>query len=151
MRSKKIFSRATAPHGIVLVGGCFDLIHYGHIVFLNKARSYGTRLVVALESDENVRRLKGANRPIHSQIQRKDMLKALSCVDEVIDLPVMKTDEEYGRLVARVRPAVIAVTGGDPLVEKKRKHAGSVGARLIVIPKVHTPSTSQLAKLLELD
>lgn len=136
---------------VVLVGGCFDLIHYGHIAFLKKAKSYGSRLVVALESDENVKRLKGVNRPIHSQTQRKEMLEALSCVDEVISLPLMRTDEEYAHLVTRVKPAVIAVTEGDPLAEKKQRHAASVGARLIVIPKIHTPSSSQLAKLLGLE
>jgi rfaE bifunctional protein nucleotidyltransferase chain/domain len=150
-RNEKIISRAQAPNRTVLVGGCFDLIHYGHIVFLTKAKSYGSRLVVALESDENVRKLKGANRPIHSQIQRKHMLEALSCVDKVIELPPLHADTEYFAFVKKIMPQVIAVTEGDPIEDKKRKQAVAVGARLVVIPKVHTPSTSQLAKLLELD
>src|SRR3989344_2564471 len=94
----------------VLVGGCFDLLHYGHIVFLNEAKKHGDSLVVALESDENVRRLKGEHRPIHTQKERKTMLEALSAVDEVIPLPPMTTDREYADLVTRLRPHVIVVT-----------------------------------------
>ncbi len=135
----------------VLVGGCFDLLHYGHIVFLQKAKQEGEHLVVALESDENVRHMKGAARPIHTQQQRKEMLEALSIVDEVIALPPMRNDAEYTKLVEKVGPQVIAITQGDPIETKKRKQAESVGAILVVIPKIHTPSTSQLAKLLDLE
>lgn len=136
---------------VVLVGGCFDLLHYGHIAFLKQAKSCGDWLVVALESDENVRRLKGESRPIHTQVQRKEMLEAILFVDEVISLPPMNTDEEYAKLVSQIKPAVIAVTDGDPVVDKKRHHAETVGATLVTIPKIHTPSTSQLAKLLGLE
>lgn len=135
----------------VLVGGCFDLIHYGHTQFLTAARSQGDALVVALESDKNVRKMKGATRPIHTQEQRKSMLLSLTCVNEVITLPPMHTDAEYRELVTRVAPSVIAITEGDPMEEKKRDHATAIGATIAVIPKIHTPSTSQLAKLLELE
>lgn len=135
----------------VLVGGCFDLIHFGHISFLTSAKSLGDHLIVALESDENVMRSKGASRPIHSQLQRKKMLETLRCVDEVIELPLMETDEDYASLVTKIKPDVIAITDGDPVEDKKRAHAESVGATLTVIAKIHTPSTSQLAKLLELE
>ncbi len=136
---------------IVLVGGCFDLLHFGHTEFLRQAKALGDWLVVALESDENVRRLKGESRPIHTQEQRKALLTSLSFVDEVIMLPPMNTDEEYGRLVQKVSPHVLAVTEDDPVIDKKQTHAALVGARVIVIPKIHTPSTSQLAKLLGLE
>ncbi len=135
----------------VLVGGCFDFIHYGHIVFLQKAKKYGYHLIVALESDENVRRVKGDSRPIHSQKQRKAMLETLKVVDEIISLPPMTNDQEYANLVGNVHPDVIAVTEGDSIIDKKRQQAEAIGAKLVVIPKVHTPSTSQLAKLLGLE
>lgn len=135
----------------VLVGGCFDLLHFGHTEFLRQAKAHGDYLIVALESDENVKKLKGENRPIHSQEKRKKMLEALSDVDEVISLPPLSTDEEYAALVIKLQPAVLAVTEGDPVLEKKKIHAESVGAKLIIIPKIPTPSTSQLAKLLELE
>lgn len=135
----------------VLVGGCFDLLHFGHISFLKQAKALGDQLIVALESDENAARMKGPTRPIHSQKQRKEMLLALSCVDEVILLPPMNTDQDYLNLVKTVAPSVIAITQGDPIKEKKQQHAQQVNATLVEIPKVHTPSTSQLAKLLELE
>lgn len=136
---------------IVLVGGCFDFIHYGHISFLKQAKAHGDVLVVALESDENVRRVKGDTRPIHAQRERKEMLETLSCVDEVIELPPMKTDTEYYNFIKKVHPDVIAVTEGDQILTKKQEQAALVGATLVIIPKIHTPSTSQLAKLLELE
>lgn len=136
---------------IVLVGGCFDLLHYGHIAFLKKAKALGDYLVVALESDENVKRMKGKNRPIHSQKQRKEMLEALSCVDEVISLKPMRTDKEYFKFVTENKPDVIAATENDLIIEKKRLQAKKVGARLVVIPRISTPSTSQLVRLLGLE
>ena len=111
----------------------------------------GDYLIVALESDENVRRMKGENRPLHSQLQRRVMLEALSFVDEVIPLPPMKSDQEYRELVLNVHPQVIAITEGDTIRQKKEAFAGEVGATVVVIPKIHTPSTSQLAKLLGLE
>lgn len=135
----------------VLVGGCFDLLHFGHISFLKQAKAHGNHLVVALESDENVRRMKGDNRPIHGQEQRKEMLEALTFVDEVLALPPMSTDKAYDDLVNNLKPQVIATTEGDPILDKKRQQAETIGAELVVIPKIHTPSTSQLAKLLELE
>jgi rfaE bifunctional protein nucleotidyltransferase chain/domain len=135
----------------VLVGGCFDLLHFGHIKFLKEAKKAGDYLVVALESDESVRRMKGEARPIHTQEQRKAMLESLHVVDEVISLPPLDTDEDYAKLVTDVHPAVIAITEGDPMEDKKRAHARLVGAEVVIIPKVHTPSTSQLAKLLGLE
>lgn len=107
--------------------------------------------MVALESDENVRRTKGETRPIHTQEQRKAMLESLTCVDEVIMLPPTQGDRDYYELVRKVKPSIIAITEGDRRKVKKHEQASEVGARLVEIPKVHTPSTSQLAKLLELE
>ncbi len=136
---------------IILVGGCFDLLHFGHISFLKRARSLGDYLIVALESDENVRRMKGDARPIHTQAQRKEMIESLSCVDEVITLPPMHGYPDYLELVKKIKPAVIAVTEGDHAKIKKGQQAKEIGAQLIEIPKIHTPSTSQLVKLLGLE
>lgn len=136
---------------IVLVGGCFDLLHFGHISFLKQAKALGDWFVVALESDENVTRKKGDTRPIHTQAQRKEMLEALSCVDEVVALPPMRGYQSYYEMVQKIKPAVIAVTTGDADVAKKTQQAKEVGATIVEIPKIHTPSTSQLAKLLGLE
>lgn len=146
-----ILKRSVMTKKVVLVGGCFDLLHYGHISFLKQAKSSGDYLVVALESDENVRRMKGDTRPIHIQKERKEMLEALSFVDEVIALPPMRGDRDYYEFVRAMRPAVIALTEGDPQKVKKSEQAHEIGATIIEIPKIHTPSTSQLAKLLGLE
>ena len=133
---------------IVLVGGCFDLLHFGHISFLKQAKNLGNYLIVALESDEKVKLMKGNSRPIHTQTQRKEMLEALECVDEVVSLPSIPN---YEMLVQHIHPSIVAMTEGDTAKEKKRAQAQKVNATLVEIPKIHTPSTSQLAKLLELE
>jgi len=135
----------------VLVGGVFDILHYGHIHFLKEAKKQGDFLIVAIESDANIKRLKGPGRPIHSQAQRKEILEALSFVDEVIVLKEKMTDKDYQDLVARVRPLIIATTAGDPILAKKQAQAKSVGARLIQIPKLNVASTTKIAKLLGLE
>lgn len=135
----------------VLVGGCFDLIHYGHIEFLRQAKTYGDHLIVLLESDERTKRLKGNNRPFHTQAQRKIMLEAIRYVDEVIPLPDMKSDQEYLDVVRKIKPSVIAFTEGDPILDKKIKQTEEIGARAIIISNIQTHSTTQLAKLLDLE
>ncbi len=135
----------------VLVGGCFDILHFGHISFLTQAKALGDHLIVALESDETVRKLKNENRPIHTQAQRKQMLETLGVVDEVISLPPTRGDRDYYELVRTIKPSVIAITEGDPHKVKKMEQANEIGAQLVIIPKIHTPSTSQLAKLLGLE
>jgi FAD synthetase len=134
----------------VLVGGCFDILHYGHICFLKEAKKKGNHLVIALESDENTKRLKGPRRPIHNQKQRRKILESLNFVDEVISLPLMKNDEDYKKLVMKIKPAVIAVTKGDGMRDKKEKYASLVGARFIEIKKTPSFSSTELAKLMNL-
>lgn len=141
----------TNKGGVVLVGGVFDILHYGHIQFLKKAKSFGSYLIVALESDKNVKKLKGRSRPIHNQNQRREMLESLHFVDRVIILKDEMKDKDYQKLVKIISPQVIAVTNGDPIIEKKRKQAEGIGAELIEIPKIKSPSTSQIAKLLKLE
>lgn len=135
----------------MLVGGVFDILHYGHIHFLKKAASFGDRLIVALESDKNVKKLKGKTRPIHPQNQRREMLESLTFVDEVIILGNDMKDADYDLFVQKVRPNIIAVTKGDPVLTKKLNQARRVGARLIEIPKIKGISTTQIARLLEIE
>jgi D-beta-D-heptose 7-phosphate kinase / D-beta-D-heptose 1-phosphate adenosyltransferase len=92
----------------VFTNGCFDVLHAGHVRYLQQARALGDVLVVGLNSDESVQRLKGRGRPVNPQDDRCTVLAALACVDHVVvfgeDTPV--------RLVARLRPEVY-VKGGD--------------------------------------
>lgn len=136
---------------VVLVGGCFDVLHYGHILFLQAAKEKGTYLIVALEADDNVKKRKGPQRPIHTQVQRKKLLESISFVDEVRMLPFMQHDSDYEALVKEINPAIIALTEGDPYLLNKKKQAAAIQAEIFVVPKVHTPSTSQLAKLIGLE
>jgi FAD synthetase len=135
----------------VLVGGCFDILHYGHICFLKEAKKKGDYLTVALESDENTKRLKGPGRPIHSQKRRREILESLNFVDEVIELPEMKSDEDYKKLVMKIKPSVIAITKGDVMKKKKEKYALEIGAKLIEIKKTPGFSSTKLARLMNFE
>ena len=106
---------------------------------------------MALESDKNIKRLKGEKRPIHGQNQRREMLESLHFVDQVIILADEMKDRDYQKLVETVRPEIIAITEGDPVVTKKQKQAESIGAKLVEIAKIDSPSTSQIAKLLKIE
>lgn len=134
----------------VLVGGCFDILHIGHVKFLQEAKKHGT-LIVALESDETLTNHKGHLRPIHQQIERAEVLAELKSVDFVLLLPHFTSDKQYQELTNVVQPNIIALTEGDRLYNTKETQAKSVGANILVIPKINTPSTTQLAKLLALE
>lgn len=134
----------------VLAGGCFDILHLGHVRFLKAAKTHGT-VIVALESDENLKRYKGLNRPIHKQAERAEILATLETVDYVLLLPPFSNDWDYYKLTTAVSPQIICVTAGDPLLKNKTAQAKDVGAKIVVIPKIASPSTSQLIKLLNLE
>jgi D-beta-D-heptose 7-phosphate kinase/D-beta-D-heptose 1-phosphate adenosyltransferase len=93
---------------VIMSNGCFDLLHTGHITYLQQARKLGDRLVIAVNSDESVKLLKGKARPINNLQNRMSMLAALECVDWVVPF----TEETPERLYCRVLPDVI-VKGGD--------------------------------------
>lgn len=93
---------------IVFTNGCFDLLHIGHVRSLAEARELGDRLVVGVNTDASVRRLKGPDRPIVPALQRAEMLAALSCVDWV----VLFRENTPLRLIEALRPDVLA-KGGD--------------------------------------
>lgn len=101
---------ASKAHGerVIMTNGCFDLLHAGHVTYLEQAKALGDRLVVAVNSDASVRQLKGDSRPINSVQQRMTVLAALACVDWVVEF----TEETPERLYCRLLPNVI-VKGGD--------------------------------------
>lgn len=130
-------SKKTRNQGktVVLVGGCFDIIHPGHITFLTEAKKQGDYLFVALENDKNVKRLKGKSRPINQEQKRAEVLAALDAVDYVFILPSFTTEYEYHRMTKNVLPHVIAITEGDPNEQEKQKQAETVGAVVRVVTK----------------
>lgn len=116
---------------IVLVGGCFDILHFGHIQFLKKAKETGDYLIIALEPDERI--FQKNRNPIHTQEERAENLLALESVDSVIKLPLLHGFEEYNNLVQLLKPHIIAVTAGDPQLANKQKQAKSCGAECIIV------------------
>lgn len=136
---------------IVLVGGCFDILHVGHIRFLKEAKKCGYFLFVLLESDETVTRLKGNNRPYFTQKDRAEVLSSIKYVDYVVLMTPLNSDEEYIRLSLLIHPEVIAVTANDPLLTKKQNQAEMVNGKIKTIPFLKTYSSSKLAKLLGID
>lgn len=147
---KQLSSIRAQNKPVVLVGGCFDILHFGHVKFLENAKKHGT-VIVMLESDENVIRRKGINRPIHKQTQRAHVLAALESVDHVLLLPEITDHETYRRLVEQIRPDIVAVTEGDAYIERKREQLKPFGGKIVEIKHEPTPSTTQLLKLLQLE
>ena len=96
-----------------MTNGCFDLLHKGHVTYLNEARKLGDRLIVALNSDESVQRLKGSNRPIMDQDSRATVLASLSAVDWVI----VFDDDTPEALISELLPDIL-VKGSDYTVEQ---------------------------------
>ncbi|MBI2027347.1 MAG: D-glycero-beta-D-manno-heptose 1-phosphate adenylyltransferase [Deltaproteobacteria bacterium] len=93
---------------VVFTNGCFDLIHIGHIRYLNEAKNLGSTLIVGLNSDKSVTKLKGSSRPLISHSHRAETLAALSCVDFIT---IFDEDTPYG-LIKDLRPNIL-VKGGD--------------------------------------
>lgn len=120
---------------IILAGGCFDIIHAGHIEYLKKSKALDGILLVLLESDATIKKLKGKNRPVYSQEKRAVTLANLGMVDYIICLPPLKKDSDYDALVKKIKPDIIAVTEGDSLVYKKQQQAGMVSGKVVFVTK----------------
>ncbi|MTD53390.1 PfkB family carbohydrate kinase [Amycolatopsis pithecellobii] len=138
----ELASRVRGSGGrLVATGGCFDLVHPGHLTLLRRARELGDALVVCLNSDDSVRRLKGEGRPIVPAADRARLLAELSCVDAVLTFD----ETSPARLLDRLRPDVW-VKGGDyteaelPESEVVRRHGGEI----VLVPAVPGYSTTRL-------
>jgi len=98
---------------IVFTNGCFDIIHPGHVDFLERARALGSKLIVGINSDASVRAIKGSDRPIQGQEERRAVLAGLRSVDEVVIFEEPTPEE----LIKHIKPDVL-VKGGDWAVDK---------------------------------
>ena len=98
----------TAGRRVVVTNGCFDLLHVGHVRFLQEARGLGDALVVGLNGDNSVRELKGAGRPVNPEADRAEVLAALGCVDAVVVFP----EKRATRFLETAQPDIY-VKGGD--------------------------------------
>lgn len=145
-KQKQIFENKKT----VLVGGCFDLIHFGHLKFLEAAKDQGDYLIVALESDEFIKTNK-RKLQVHHQHERAEILASLNMVDLIILLPFFQTNEDYFELVKTVSPSIIAVTAGDNQIENKIKQAKLIGAKVReVVTNLKNFSTRNIAKIFNL-
>ncbi len=133
---------------IVFTNGCFDLLHPGHIHLLHKAKELGRRLVVGLNSDASVTRLKGPNRPILSEQDRGCILGALDCVDMV----VLFEDDTPQRLISALKPDILA-KGADYRPEQVvgREIVESYGGSVKLIELLQGYSSTRLARMLKAD
>ncbi|MBM6622175.1 bifunctional heptose 7-phosphate kinase/heptose 1-phosphate adenyltransferase [Micrococcaceae bacterium RIT802] len=142
----EVVERVRAAGGtVVATGGCFDLLHAGHARTLQAARDLGDCLVVLLNSDESVRRLKGVDRPIISARDRTELLAALGCVDAVL----LFDEDTPHRALERIRPD-IWVKGGD-YEARSLPEAGLIaswGGRCVTVPYQVARSTTSLAAAL---
>ena len=130
---------------IVFTNGCFDVLHFGHVSYLAEAKELGDKLVIGLNSDASVRRLKGETRPINGQMERAILLAALSFVDAV----VIFDEDTPEKLIKEVRPDCL-VKGGDYTFETivGAEFVSSYGGNVITIPLVENFSSSLIIKRL---
>ncbi len=127
---------------VVLTNGVFDILHVGHVRYLQAARALGDALFVGLNGDASARALKGPGRPLVPQVERAEILCALSCVEHVIIF-----DEPTAEVVVEVLRPDIYVKGGDyrdakPLPEARV--ATRCGARIVILPYTPGRSTTQM-------
>ena len=135
-----------AGEKIVFTNGCFDILHAGHVRYLEKARSFGDCLVLGLNTDASVRGNKGSSRPINSELDRAEVVGALKSVDYVV-LFGEKTAET---IIAKVRPDVY-VKGGDYTLETlpEAKIVQNYGGRVEFVQMVAGRSTTNVIKKIE--
>lgn len=128
---------------LVFTNGVFDLLHVGHIRYLEQARTFGDRLVVAINSDRSVRELKGESRPIINEAERAEVLAALRSIDYV----TIFDDTSPRTLVGMLLPDLL-VKGGDYGLEEihGREEVESAGGQVISLPFVAGISTSSIVE-----
>jgi D-beta-D-heptose 7-phosphate kinase/D-beta-D-heptose 1-phosphate adenosyltransferase len=128
---------------LVFTNGCFDLLHVGHVRYLQAARALGDALLVAINGDESVRALKGEGRPLNRAEDRAEVIAALECVDHVVIFPAIRATQ----LLEKVRPAIY-VKGGDytkdNLHAEERAELERIGSEIRILPFEAGYSTSVL-------
>jgi rfaE bifunctional protein nucleotidyltransferase chain/domain len=137
-RLKNILQRSDAKR-VVFTNGCFDILHYGHVAYLEKAKALGDILIIGLNSDASVRRLKGKARPINNETDRARVLAALACVDYV----VLFSQGTPLELIKTLKPDVL-VKGGDWDISciVGAEEVLADGGKVCVIPYIKSRSTT---------
>jgi D-beta-D-heptose 7-phosphate kinase/D-beta-D-heptose 1-phosphate adenosyltransferase len=130
---------------LVFTNGCFDLLHVGHVRYLQAARALGDALMVAINGDESVHALKGEGRPFNREEERAELMAALECVNHVVIFPEVRVTA----LLEKVRPAIY-VKGGDytpaSLDGEERAALEKAGAEIRILPFEPGYSTSSVVE-----
>ena len=135
---------------IVVAGGFFDILHLGHIKFLEEAKKYGDYLFVLLEEDIKATKEKGKTRPVNSQKNRAKILSALESIDYIVMLKDMTNDGIYDNIMVGIRPDIIATTYKDPYVKHKIRQAKLIQGKVVyVIKRIEDRSTTEYVKLIK--
>ncbi len=130
------------PNNIVFTNGCFDILHTGHIELLKFSKRLGDKLIVAINSDDSVRKLKGNDRPINSQDDRKALLESINFVDEVI----IFDSESPKQIREQINPNIV-VRGGEFTADEIRERDNIPSEIDIkIFPLVHNRSTSEVIR-----
>jgi D-beta-D-heptose 7-phosphate kinase / D-beta-D-heptose 1-phosphate adenosyltransferase len=143
-RAEAVLAAVRARNGtVVATGGCFDLVHAGHVATLRDARELGDCLIVCLNSDASVRRLKGPDRPLVGQADRAAVIASLACVDAVVVFDEATPEAALDRL----RPDIF-VKGGDHALSDLPEAAllASWGGQAVILPYLPDRSTTRLMK-----
>lgn len=126
----------------VLTTGVFDVLHEEHTKFLQRAKALGGRLVVGIESDTRVTKIKGPDRPINSQAVRRQNLLDLHIADEVFILPEQfDSPDDHRALLQKIKPDILAVSSHSPHLDKKSRLMQEIGGRVEVVHE-HNPAVS---------
>lgn len=131
---------------VVMTNGCFDIIHPGHVTYLKQAKALGNKLIVAVNSDDSVKRLKGDSRPINTLEDRIAVLSGLSSVDYVVSFG----EDTPQKLISRILPDIL-VKGGDYKVEEIAGHKEVIanGGKVVIIPFVEGKSTTSIVRKIQ--
>lgn len=136
-----------AKKTIVVAGGCFDLLHLGHLAFLKESKKQGDILFILLESNQQIKKIKGKNRPVQNQNVRAQAIKKLGIADFVVLLPSSLDDSLYDAMIFALKPAIITTTKGDSLRFHKERQAKLVkGCVIDVIERLTEYSTTKQVK-----
>jgi D-beta-D-heptose 7-phosphate kinase/D-beta-D-heptose 1-phosphate adenosyltransferase len=138
---KQISAARAAGEKIIMTNGCFDILHPGHVIYLEKAKALGHRLIIAVNDDDSVRSLKGSSRPVNSLQARMTVLSALASVDWVVPF----SEDTPGRIINLVSPDVL-VKGGDynPSQIAGADHVQGYGGKVIIVPFEEGFSTTSM-------
>jgi len=141
---KRLKADHTANRRIVMTNGCFDVIHAGHVRYLRSARSLGDRLIVALNDDDSVRRLKGSGRPVYPLAERAEILSAFPFINYLTSF----STESVLPLIHQLRPDVLAKGGDYPISQVVGyRFVRGYGGEVVVLDHAEGRSTTETLKV----